>query len=77
MKQIGLARIAFFSPFTSFLTERIGHQEAIALLRGPDYSISNIARHLDYSNAANVTHAFRRWAGTKPSSFWCQSLGAA
>ena len=51
------------------LVEKMRFQNALDLLEDTTLSIAAISRHLGYSEAANFTHAFRRWTGVSPSQF--------
>ncbi len=45
------------------------HQEACTLLREGRHAMDGIAAHLGYSDPANFTRAFRRWAGCTPTQY--------
>lgn len=51
------------------LVDRVRFDEACKLLGNPSIPISELSRHLGYSDPANFTHAFCRWMGTSPSSY--------
>lgn len=54
--------------FRQVLDER-RHQEACAMLREGHHAVEDIAARLGYSDPANFTRAFRRWAGCTPSHY--------
>ncbi|MEY4765473.1 MAG: hypothetical protein RI907_2146 [Pseudomonadota bacterium] len=60
--------------FRQVLDER-RHQEACAMLRENRHAVEDIAARLGYSDPANFTRAFRRWAGCTPSQFRDQATG--
>jgi AraC-like DNA-binding protein len=39
------------------------------LLRDPDVRIVDVSAELGYTDSANFTRAFRRWAGVPPLAF--------
>jgi AraC-like DNA-binding protein len=45
------------------------HQEACMMLRESHHAVDGIAAHLGYSDPANFSRAFRRWAGCTPSQY--------
>ncbi len=45
------------------------HQEACTMLREGRHAVDGIAAHLGYSDPANFTRAFRRWAGCTPTQY--------
>jgi AraC-like DNA-binding protein len=45
------------------------HQEACTMLRDGRQTVDGIAVHLGYSDPANFSRAFRRWAGCTPSQY--------
>lgn len=53
----------------SILLEEERRKRAASLLRSSELSIKEIAARLGYSDVANFTRAFRRWAGQTPTSF--------
>ncbi len=59
--------------FRQVLDER-RHQEACAMLRENRHAVEDIAARLGYSDPANFTRAFRRWAGCTPSQFREQAI---
>ncbi len=54
--------------FRQVLDER-RHHEACTMLRDTRQPVEDIAARLGYSDPANFTRAFRRWAGCTPSQF--------
>ncbi len=54
--------------FRQVLDER-RHMEACALLGEGQTAVEDIAARLGYSDPANFTRAFRRWAGCTPSQY--------
>jgi AraC-like DNA-binding protein len=54
--------------FTTLLDEQ-RRQRALLLLRSADLSVEEVARRVGYSDVANFTRAFRRWAGTTPTAY--------
>jgi AraC-like DNA-binding protein len=44
-------------------------QRALLLLRSADLSVEDVAARVGYSDVANFTRAFRRWAGTTPTAY--------
>jgi len=54
--------------FRQVLDER-RHHEACAMLREGHHAVEDIAARLGYSDPANFTRAFRRWAGCTPSQY--------
>ena len=53
----------------SHLVERVRYEEATKLLKQPELKLIEIASELGYTDAANFTRAFRRWAGMSPREF--------
>lgn len=53
----------------SKLVEQVRFQTAVDLLREPDIKLIEIAAELGYTDAANFTHAFKRWTGISPREF--------
>ncbi|MBW2395509.1 MAG: helix-turn-helix domain-containing protein [Deltaproteobacteria bacterium] len=51
------------------LAEQILFDAATEMLRDPDRAIIEIACDLGYSDPANFSRAFRRWAGSPPSAY--------
>ncbi|MEY2843751.1 MAG: hypothetical protein RI920_1788 [Pseudomonadota bacterium] len=45
------------------------HQEACTMLREGRHSVDGIAARLGYSDPANFSRAFRRWAGCTPTQY--------
>jgi AraC-like DNA-binding protein len=63
--------------FRQVLDER-RHMEACAMLGEGQMAVEDIAARLGYSDPANFTRAFRRWAGCTPSQYREQNtLGRA
>ena len=62
--------------FRQVLDER-RHREACAMLRENRLAVEDIAAKLGYSDPANFTRAFRRWAGCTPTQFRDQALNQA
>lgn len=56
------------------LVDRVRYETACRLLGDPTIGVSEISDRLGYSNTANFSHAFLRWAGTPPSQFRRQCL---
>jgi AraC-like DNA-binding protein len=56
---------------TSFrkLLDELRTQVAIKYLRDTDLTVEDIAQALDFSEAANFRHAFRRWTDGAPHQF--------
>jgi AraC-like DNA-binding protein len=61
----------------SRLVDEARFQAASALLRDPDVRIVDVSAELGYTDAANFTRAFRRWAGVPPLAFRRAQLGPA
>lgn len=57
------------------LVDDVRHREARSLLSDQTLPISEISRYLGYPDAANFTHAFRRWTGESPSAFRIRLAG--
>lgn len=53
----------------SQLVEQVRFEQAIQLLQNPRSQLIDIAFDLGYSDAANFTRAFKRWAGISPREF--------
>lgn len=53
----------------SRLVERVRYEEATELLKQPELKLIEIAAELGYTDAANFTRAFKRWAGMSPREF--------
>jgi len=51
------------------LVERMRFAAAVDLLRGDQLRLIDIAYELGYTDPANFTRAFRRWAGMPPSEY--------
>ena len=51
------------------LADEARFEAAAPLLRDPGLRITDVAVELGYSDAANFTRAFRRWAGVPPEVF--------
>lgn len=51
------------------LREAIVREHAMVRILDRSMSLSEIARHLGYSEPANFTHAFKRWTGQSPREF--------
>lgn len=51
------------------LADEVRMQMAVGYLRDTRLAIDDIAFALGFSDAANFSHAFRRWTGTVPSEF--------
>ncbi|MGH0037532.1 MAG: helix-turn-helix domain-containing protein [Myxococcota bacterium] len=51
------------------LVDEVRFEQAAALLQQPHVPITDIAAGLGYSDGANFTRAFRRWAGVSPLAF--------
>ena len=51
------------------LVDEARFQAASRLLRDPSIRIVDVSAELGYTDAANFTRAFRRWAGVSPLSF--------
>lgn len=62
--------------FTQVLDE-VRLETAARLLRGSEIRVIDLAIDLGYSDHANFTRAFRRWAGTSPTHFRGMSPAAA
>ena len=43
--------------------------ELLAVLRDPEFSASEVAYQLGYSDPANFTRAFKRWFGETPGVY--------
>jgi AraC-like DNA-binding protein len=62
--------------FRQVLDER-RHHEACSMLRESRQPVEDIAARLGYSDPANFTRAFRRWAGCTPTQFREQAFNEA
>ncbi len=62
-------RLAQCGTSYSQLADELRYTEAIRLLHDDSLSMEEIAERLGYSDAANLTRAFRRWAKTTPAAF--------
>ena len=51
------------------LQDEVRRERAAEFLRDPELRVADVAKRLGYSNQANFTRAFRRWAGMCPSRF--------
>ncbi|MBN3725502.1 AraC family transcriptional regulator [Burkholderia sp. Ac-20379] len=51
------------------LLDEARYRDARQLLRASDLDLKTIAARLQFSDPANFTRAFRKWAGTTPSAF--------
>ena len=51
------------------LVDRARFEKARTLLADGQILLKEIAHHLGYPDAANFTHAFRRWTGASPLEF--------
>lgn len=56
------------------LADEVRFQVASRLLRDPTIRIIDVSVALGYTDAANFTRAFRRWAGVPPLTFRCAAL---
>jgi AraC-like DNA-binding protein len=62
-------RLAAHGHHYSRLVERERFDRAVLLLRDPRARVTDVALQLGYTDPANFTHAFRRWAGIPPRAF--------
>lgn len=53
----------------SKLVDRVRFNRAVALLQQPDAKLIEIASELGYTDQANFSRAFRRWAGVSPHEY--------
>ena len=53
----------------SELVDQARYQAATRLLRDADLRITDIAMELNYTDSANFTRAFKRWAGVTPREY--------
>ncbi len=53
----------------SQLVDQVRFDQTVKLLQNPTHQIIDIAFDLGYSDAANFTRAFKRWAGISPREF--------
>ncbi len=53
----------------SKLVEQVRFQTALDLLQDPNIKLIEIAAELGYTDAANFTHAFKRWTGVSPRKY--------
>jgi AraC-like DNA-binding protein len=60
----------------SHLVEKIRFEMAVDLLKDADIKLIEIAAELGYTDAANFTRAFKRWAGISPREFRNQHIKA-
>ncbi|MBY6709107.1 MULTISPECIES: AraC family transcriptional regulator [unclassified Rhodococcus (in: high G+C Gram-positive bacteria)] len=51
------------------LQQSMLHERAVLLLLDRTMSVSEVAAELGYSDAANFSHAFKRWTGRSPREF--------
>jgi AraC-like DNA-binding protein len=51
------------------LVDEARFETASTLLRDPDVRVIDVSAELGYTDAANFTRAFRRWAGVSPLEF--------
>jgi len=51
------------------LVDRVRFEEARRLMADAKLAIAEIAQYLGFSDAANFTHAFRRWTGESPRAY--------
>ncbi len=51
------------------LVDEVRFNLAVQWLKGEDVPITDIAAELGYTDAANFTRAFKRWAGVSPKEF--------
>ena len=51
------------------LVDDVRFQLACGLLRDPHSKVVEVSAELGYTDSANFTRAFRRWAGVSPRSF--------
>ena len=58
----------------SELVDQARYQAATRLLRDADIRITDIAMELNYTDSANFTRAFKRWAGVTPREYRSQQL---
>lgn len=60
----------------SRLVERVRFEMAVNLLQDADIKLIEISAELGYTDAANFTRAFKRWAGISPRQFRNQHIKA-
>jgi len=53
----------------SRLVEQVRFETAVNLLKNPRIKLIEIGAELGYTDPANFTHAFKRWAGVSPRKF--------
>ncbi len=58
------------------IVDKVRHRRARALIEETELSLTDIAHCLGYSDQANFTRAFTRWAGRAPSSLRCGGVFA-
>jgi AraC-like DNA-binding protein len=58
------------------LVDEVRAEQATALLRVGDASLTDIAFDLGYTDVTHFTRAFRRWTGVSPRQFRSQSIAA-
>jgi AraC-like DNA-binding protein len=56
----------------SRLVDEVRFESAVTQLLEPTIPITEIAYDLGYTDVANFTRAFKRWAGVSPKEFRCQ-----
>lgn len=59
----------------SHLIEQVRFDRSVRLLSDPTIKLADVAAELGYTNAANFTRAFRRWAGVSPGDFRNSKIG--
>jgi AraC-like DNA-binding protein len=60
----------------SHLVEKVRFKRAVNLLQDADIKLIEISAELGYTDAANFTRAFKRWAGISPREFRNQHIKA-
>ncbi len=53
----------------SRLMDKVRYQKALAIMQDHDIPLIDVAYDLGYSDPANFSHAFKRWAGVSPRQF--------
>jgi AraC-like DNA-binding protein len=56
------------------LIDQLRFQAAMCLIVEDSIKLSDIARHVGYSDSAHFNRAFRRWMGVSPSRYRLQRL---